>query len=396
MTSQQIKARKRPRKATCNPPPKLPPPEQPADDSSAGATDNEAPTAQGISTEVPTAGGISTEEPIARGFSTDEFDEPFDLAGIRSDLRERMVAAAPLLLGREAWYEPEFFCTHVGLYGEGPLVKHVSKVYSFITDKEVTDVWRRGSQPNRYEFARCTDLTQRKQFQQQYYKVYGNQPDNGYYSLRFLKACYATFVYQLSVNWRAEAMSRLAHRLKNQHRNPRKLGPVATRCQIEGLCKIIKQLSCTNNEVGDSLLPASIPCLLAAQEEERICANEVEAAAAPLQETRLKLEAALKKMRAEDDEASVALNAAYMAASKETRRLLREGAPATEYVSKVAEMEDLASQIASEREADATIVAEVLQLESIAATQRATHDAAVAALIRAQEKVAEATQQSEV
>ena len=102
--------------------------------------------------------------------------------------------------------------------------------------------------------------------------------------------------------------------------------------------------------------------------QERICTNEVEAAAAPLQETRLKLEAALKKMRAEDDEASVALNAAYMVASKETRRLLREGAPAAEYVLKVAEMEDLASQIASEREADATIVAEVLQLESIAAT----------------------------
>ena len=394
MTSQQKKARKQPRKATCNPPPELPPPEQLADDSSAGATDNEAPTTQGISTEVPTAGGISTEEPIVRGFSTDEFDEPFDLAGIRSDLRECMVAAAPLLLGREARYGPEFFCTHVGLYGEGPLVKHVRKVYSFIADKEVTDVWRRGSQPNRYEFARCTDLTQRKQFQQQYYKVYGNQPDNGYYSLRFLKACYATFVYQLPVNWRAEAMSRLAHRLKNQHRNPRKLGPVATRCQIEGLCKIIKQLSCTSNEVRDSSAPALNPSLVAAQEEERICTMEVEATAAPLQETRLKLDAALDKICAESDEASDALTA-YIAASKETKRLLREGAPTTEYAKKVADMENLAAQLASEREADATFQAEVLKLESSLATQRAAHEAAMAALTRAQAEVAEAMRLSE-
>ena len=156
------------------------------------------------------------------------------------------------------------------------------------------------------------------------------------------------------------------------------------RCQVEGLCKIISQLSCRSNEALNLNTPAPIQGLIAAQEEECIHANEVEATAAPLQETRLKLDAAFDKMHAEDDEAADALNAAYIVASKEAKRLLREGAPAIEYAKKAAEMDNLAAQLASEREADTAFWAEVLKLESDAATQRAAHDAVVAALIRSQ------------
>lgn len=376
MTSRQKKEGKRKRKVSCSPPPmiQLPPREDHANDSSSGASESET---------------LSV-----RGISMGEFDEPFHLVDIQNDLRERIVAAAPMLLGRDAHYGREFFTTRVGLCAEGPLVKQVSKVYPFITDKEVTDVWKPSSQPHRYELARCTDPTQLKTFGQQYFKVYGNKPDNAYYSLRFLKACYATFVYEKPVNWCTEALSRMAHRLKNQQRNPQKLGPVAMRCQVEGLCKIISQLSCRSNEANDFSAPASIQGLVAAQEEENIRANEVEAISAPLQETRLKLDAAFKKMRAEDDEAEDALNSAYIAASKETKRLLREGAPVAEYAKKAAEMEELSTQLASLREADATFRAEVLQLELDAATQQAAHKAAIAALTIAQAQVAKARQQS--
>ena len=186
----------------------------------------------------------------------------------------------------------------------------------------------------------------------------------------------------------------MAHRLKNQHRNPQKLGPVAMRCQVEGLCKIISQLSCRSNEALNLNTPAPIQGLVAAQEEECIHANEVEATAAPLQETCLKLDATFDKMHAEDDEDADVLNATYIVASKEAKCLLREGAPPTEYAKKATEMDNLAAQLASEREADVTFWAEVLKLESEAATQRTAHNAAVAALTRAQVHVAEARRQS--
>ena len=141
--------------------------------------------------------------------------------------------------------------------------------------------------------------------------------------------------------------------------------------------------------------PTSIPIVLAVvQEEESVAANEVEKTAAPLQETRLKLIAALVKIRDKDDEASDALNAAYLTASKEAKRLLREGAPAADYAKKAVEVNSLEAKLDSERAADAAFWKEVVKLESALATQRAAHDVAVAALTRAQAKVAEARQQS--
>lgn len=62
----------------------------------------------------------------------EEFDEPFDLADIRKDVREPMLAAAPMLLERDAQYGCEFFTTQVGLCAVGRLMKKVPKAYPTI------------------------------------------------------------------------------------------------------------------------------------------------------------------------------------------------------------------------------------------------------------------------
>lgn len=55
-----------------------------------------------------------------------EFDVAFDLEAIPLALRERMVAAAPMLLGRNAEYDNMFFHDKVGLCDRGPIVDGAS------------------------------------------------------------------------------------------------------------------------------------------------------------------------------------------------------------------------------------------------------------------------------
>lgn len=61
-----------------------------------------------------------------------EFDPPFELESIPRGLRDRMVAVAPVLLGRNAVYNDAFFRDCVGLCSRGPTVDEVSKVYTEI------------------------------------------------------------------------------------------------------------------------------------------------------------------------------------------------------------------------------------------------------------------------
>lgn len=75
-------------------------------------------------------------------YSAEEFDQPFDLDGLEDTLRQRMVLAAPMLMGRFAVYGREFFTLVVGLCDQGPLIRDVSKVYGFIKDEEVNAVWK--------------------------------------------------------------------------------------------------------------------------------------------------------------------------------------------------------------------------------------------------------------
>lgn len=172
-----------------------------------------------------------------------EFDLPIDLTGIPDPLRDRMLAAAPALLGREAEYDDTFFRDKVGLCDEGPLVDDVPKQYPEVLESAIKEIWKVGSQPNRYEIANCTDKEQARLFSQHNYRVYGHRPDNAYFAMRFLKAAFATFVYGKDVNWVAEAQGRRTKRLASASKNPRKLGPVALRRQVEGLCEIMATLA---------------------------------------------------------------------------------------------------------------------------------------------------------
>ena len=69
-----------------------------------------------------------------RVFSTEEFSDPFELGEIEIGVRQRMLVAAPMLMGRDAAYGKEFFTTMVVLSDQGPLLRDVSMCYSFLSD----------------------------------------------------------------------------------------------------------------------------------------------------------------------------------------------------------------------------------------------------------------------
>ena len=95
----------------------------------------------------------------------------------------------------------KFFTYIVGLCNQRPLVRDVSKYYNLIIQDKVKDVWKEGVKSGCYILVRCKNEEQLKMFGQQYFKVYGNKFDNYYYLLRYLKACYATFIHNKSINW---------------------------------------------------------------------------------------------------------------------------------------------------------------------------------------------------
>lgn len=136
----------------------------------------------------------------AHDVGNSEFDLPFDLDGIPEEVKAKLLAAAPVLRGRDAEYDDAFFHEKVGLCDRGPMVDEVPKVYPEILDDDIKQVWRAGAHPNRYEIAQCTDKELAKLFSQHNYRVYGNRLDNAYFAMRFLKASYATFVHGKDVN----------------------------------------------------------------------------------------------------------------------------------------------------------------------------------------------------
>ena len=296
-----------------------------------------------------------------RVFSTEEFADPFELGDIVDEVRQRMVVAAPMLMGREAEYGKEFFINVVGLSDQGPLLRDVSKCYSFISDDEVTSVWKEGSK-GRYDFSRCEDAEQLKQFGKQYFKVYGNRPHNNYFCLRFLKACFATFVYGKPVNWCAEALDRHEARLKNAWRNPTKLGPVATRCQIEGLITIVKDLCGTGwGRVEPDLPIRELQAALDVEQQKSDTVKEVEDR---LQQLRQRYNSSLERISAESSEiAEEDLNSKYVSKLKEARLILRTEGASRLYQKTIQESEALSKELADMREADAQIRENVVQLE---------------------------------
>ena len=302
------------------------------------------------------------EGSVDKVFSTEEFSDPIDLADFEEDLRERMLVAAPMLMGRDAEYGSDFFTRVVGLCDKGPHLKDVAKCYGFISDDEIGAVWKTGMSKGRYEFSRCEDDRQLKMFGQQYFKVYGNRPHNNYFCLRFLRACFASFVYGKQVNWCAEALDRHQMRLKSACRNPSKLGPVATRCQVEGLCRIIKELSHSGSAVAQPGHQGRQ--LKAALELEQLKMAALQSAEDRLHNTRQRYNASLERMRGESLESvEEDLNDKYSSKLKEARQILRREGATVLYKTTIAESEELFKDLAYMRDVDAQIRQTVVELE---------------------------------
>lgn len=176
---------------------------------------------------------------IGRGdIGSDEFQEPIMLDGISEDLQQRMYAVAPMLKGREGVYDERFFTLVCGLCNHGVEVDQVQTVAA-VSDAEILTKWSPSSDKYRFAIDNCVDQDQAAQFCEHYRLVYGGHPTNSSFSMRFLRACYATFVHNVKVDWVAEAVKRHKIRMSTKSLNRHKLGPVAMREQLASLCAVV-------------------------------------------------------------------------------------------------------------------------------------------------------------
>jgi hypothetical protein len=136
-----------------------------------------------------------------------DFMETISLEGIPQDLAAMMLDECPMLQGCRAMYPAKFFRSVVGLCDQGTPVGKVLKETP-VTVKEVLKIWKVGTKANRYPIDKCQNSEQLLLFCDQYAKVYGGKPNNRAFSMRFLCACYASFVYNLPVDWASEAANR--------------------------------------------------------------------------------------------------------------------------------------------------------------------------------------------
>lgn len=273
--------------------------------------------------------GDLTEVELAYEIGNSEWDAPFELRGIPVGLQSSMVAVAPALAGREAEYKDEFFTNHVGLCDRGALVDDVGKVYPQVLEGDIKEIWRPGMQQNRYELVNCTSKIQARQFSKLCYEVYGHRPDNAYFAMRFLKAATATFVHGLEVNWVAEAQGRRCRRIATATKNQYKLGPVALRCQVEGLCGIIKDLA-----RGQPLTPGLPESVTAAEGALTAATAAADAAAEVLRGLQKERDLAVAVLERCTEEDVAKAESESNAALVEQRRVFLTGTP-SEYKAQV-------------------------------------------------------------
>jgi hypothetical protein len=143
--------------------------------------------------------GVGTEEE----YSATDFVQPIVLIEIPTDLQKLMLVVCPLLQGRQAVYGARFFKEVVGLCDHGTVVEARALLRETpVTESQVLQVWpQHPTNRNRYPLVLCTKSWQRLAFMDHHAKVYRGRPDNKYFSMTFLLAYYATFVYKCDVNW---------------------------------------------------------------------------------------------------------------------------------------------------------------------------------------------------
>lgn len=196
---------------------------------------------------------------IAVGVPSDEFQEPIPMEGIPELLKQYMCAVSPVLQGRHGVYDEQFFGTIVGLCSRGILVDQVLQKTG-VTDIEIQEKWKQqAGDKYRFPMALSTDSTQAAQFLEHYQQVYGGQPCNDSFSLRFLRACFATFIHKVEINWVKEAVKRRKVRMEQKGLNRHKLGPVAMRQQLAALCAAVAVHYRPPESTTTSQLPMSTP-----------------------------------------------------------------------------------------------------------------------------------------
>src|SRR5579875_1820929 len=133
-----------------------------------------------------------------------------------------MVVVAPVLQGRHGVYDARFFTLVVGLCPHGIPVDQVGSLTQ-VCDTEIFQKWKTRTSEPRYPISLCVDKEQAKQFQDHHRLMYGGSIDNDQFSLKFLRACYATFVHNLEIDWVAEAIKRRNTRMEHHKSNRHKL-----------------------------------------------------------------------------------------------------------------------------------------------------------------------------
>ena len=170
------------------------------------------------------------------------WEAPFDLEGIPTDLREKLVLAAPCLLGRSAAvHDQDFFHRVVGLCKEGCTPKEVTE--KMVPANTYEETWPPGEGANktRYLLDRCKDSKARDMYLRMYQRVYGDAPDNKAFSQTFLRACvyYYSGGRDNNVNWAAAAAKVNQERRAHAANNPQKLSPPALKQQMAGIISAV-------------------------------------------------------------------------------------------------------------------------------------------------------------
>jgi hypothetical protein len=140
------------------------------------------------------------------------WEVPFDVCMVPRDCLEEIMEATPFLWGRkDAVYTPEFFKKTLGLCNCGiPFSKLNSAELLPIEDLE-------GTYPlvNGRHHVRIIPPEAREQALSLYQRVFGGPPDNGEFSMSFIRGCAVFYQQNKSVNWASKAASLAGGRAKH-------------------------------------------------------------------------------------------------------------------------------------------------------------------------------------
>jgi hypothetical protein len=179
---------------------------------------------------------VEIEGPNSDSAFQDPFLDAILLSHISTTLCASLTKVAPFLDGRGGVYDADFFHNVVGLCNRGLPVSWVGKAY----DLDILRYWVPHLRfKYRLPLSNCSDPAMATLFVDHHYAIYGGPLDNGSFSMKYLRAAWATFKERKEINWIAEALKRREQRIANGSSNPKKLGPPALRQQVVALINLL-------------------------------------------------------------------------------------------------------------------------------------------------------------